>query len=130
LTKQEHITYWIEQAESAWIGAEGMIEKKQYLLALFCWHLALEKMFKAAWVKNNESNYPPRIHSLVYLHNEAKINLPIELQDEFKMIDAWNIEGRYPDYQTKLYKSIKLEYVIKVTPTILKIKECLQEKLQ
>jgi hypothetical protein len=31
-----------------WIAAEGMIEKKQYMMALFCWHLALEKMFKAA----------------------------------------------------------------------------------
>ena len=130
MTKQEHIEYWKEQAESSWLAAEGMIEKKQYMMALFCWHLALEKMFKAVWVMNNHENHPPRIHSLIYLHEAAKLDLPIELQDEFKMIDAWNIEGRYPDYQTKLYKSIKIEYIKGVEPTITKLKLCLQEILQ
>jgi HEPN domain-containing protein len=130
MTKQEHIEYWKEQAESSWLSAEALIEKKQYMMALFCWHLALEKMFKALWVMNNEDNHPPRIHSLIYLHQEAKLDLPIELQDEFKMIEAWNLEGRYPDYQTKLYKTITKEYVDGKTELILKLKQCLQEKLQ
>jgi hypothetical protein len=31
------------------------------------------------------------------MHDSAKLNLPIELQDEFKMIDDLNIERRYRD---------------------------------
>jgi HEPN domain-containing protein len=53
LTKEEHILYWIEQADDSWEGAIALIKGKRYMLALFCWHLTIEKLLKAIWIKNN-----------------------------------------------------------------------------
>ncbi|OFX16926.1 MAG: hypothetical protein A2033_19395 [Bacteroidetes bacterium GWA2_31_9] len=130
MTKEEHISYWLEQADDSWESAVALINSKRYMMALFCWHLTIEKLLKALWVKNNTDNYPPRTHNLKYLHDEAKLCLSIEWQAELLTINSWNIEGRYPEYQTKLYKSINKDYIDNKSQTILNIKICLQEILQ
>lgn len=100
------------------------------MMALFCWHLALEKLLKALWVKNNIENHPPRIHNLIYLHDGAKLNLATEQKAELLIINSWNIEGRYPDYQTKLSQAFTKEYIESKTQIVLNLKKCLQEILQ
>ena len=130
MTKEEHITYWKEQAEDSWEGAIVLINSKRYMLGLFCWHLSIEKLMKGLWVKNNPENYPPRTHNLIHLHDEANLQLSEEMQDNLRVINSWNLEGRYPDYKTNLYKVSTKEYVDNYTPTILNIKKCLQEILQ
>ncbi|MBI4648498.1 MAG: HEPN domain-containing protein [Bacteroidia bacterium] len=130
MTKEEHILYWVEQADDSWETAVTLINSKHYMMALFCWHLTIKKLLKALWIKNNNDNYPPRTHNLKYLHDEAKLSLSTEWQTELLIVNSWNIEGRYPDYQTKLYKLITKEYIDTKTQTILNIKICLQEMLQ
>lgn len=130
MTKKEHILYWIEQADDSWEGSIALIKGKRYMLALFCWHLTMEKLLKAIWIKNNTENYPPRTHNLLSLHDGAKLNLSTDIQTELLIVNSWNQEGRYPDYQTKLYKTITKEYVESRTENILNLKKCLLEILQ
>lgn len=64
----------------------------------------LEKLLKAHWVKDNEQNFPPRVHNLVSIHNQTKLNMPDEYLENMAVMNAWNIEGRYSDYTSNFYK--------------------------
>lgn len=130
LTKQDHIKYWIDEAEDSWQSAMVLMEGKKYSMAAFCFHLSIEKLLKGIWVKNNEDNYPPRIHNLIYLHDGAKLNLDEDMKAELLAMNAWNLEGRYPEYRTKMYFAITLQYLDSRLETLLKIKQCLTKIMQ
>ncbi len=85
---------------------------------------------KGIWVKNNEDNYPPKIHNLIYMHDAAKLNLDEDMKAELLAMNAWNLEGRYPEYRTKMYLAITHEYLDSRKDTLNKIKLCLTELLQ
>ena len=107
LTKDEHIKYWVDTAKKDWRAIQKMYKSKVYLHALFFAHLHLEKLCKALWVKNNSGNHPPKIHNLVRLLNEAKIQYSQEQMDFMNIMNNFQLEGRYPDYLNKLYKAYK-----------------------
>jgi HEPN domain-containing protein len=130
LTKQEHITYWLEQAEDSWQSALVLMEGKKYAMAAFCFHLSIEKLPKGIWVKNNQDNYPPKIHNLIYLHDAAKLDLEEVYTDMFKPINTWNMEGRYPEYLNKLHYAINKEYLTEKLSSLETLKQCLQKILQ
>ena len=98
MTKDEHIKYWISTAGKDWDVAIVLFKQKKYLYSLFFAHLSIEKICKALWVKNNESNYPPKIHNLNKLLAQADIALNEEDAVFAADINKFNIEGRYPDY--------------------------------
>ena len=127
--KNAHIKYWVEGAEESWKSAEALIAGGRYMMALFCWHLAIEKLLKAHWVKDNEEDYPPRTHNLTFLHDQTQLNLPTEMQEELKVISFWNIEGRYPDYRNMVEKTATGDYIESKRKTIESINKCLTEKL-
>ncbi|MEO5571115.1 MAG: HEPN domain-containing protein [Bacteroidia bacterium] len=128
--KEILIQYWKDGAEESWESAQTLIAGSRYVMALFCWHLCIEKLLKAHWVKDNEDDYPPRIHNLTILHDQTKLNLPEEMQADFRVINFWNIEGRYPDYQNMVYKTATIEYMESKQKMIENIRLCLIEKLQ
>ena len=130
MTKHEHIEYWKTGAEDSWDSALVLMNNKQYSMAAFCFHLCIEKLLKGIWVKNNESDYPPRIHNLVSLHNGAKLNLESEIVAELSAINSWNLEGRYPEYRTKMYFAITKQFLDLKIEILTKIKLCLLEILQ
>ena len=57
MTKAEHIEYWKESAERNWPGVGKMFESELHLESLFWANLKIEKLIKAHWVKDNESNH-------------------------------------------------------------------------
>ena len=130
MTKQEHIEYWKEQAEDSWQSAPVLMSSKRFSMAAFCFHLCFKKLLKGLWVKFNDENYPPRIHNLISLHDSAKLNLDDEMKAEPASINAWNLEGRYPDYSTKMYFAITQSFLESKIETPTKIKLFLQEILQ
>ena len=87
-----HIKYWVDGAEESWKSAEILIAGGRYVMALFCWHLTIEKLLKAHWVKDNAEYYPPRTHNLNLLHDQSQLHLPVEMQEDLKVINFWNIE--------------------------------------
>lgn len=128
--KAIHIKYWKEGAEESWLSANILLENGRYMTTLFCWHLCIEKLLKAHWVKDNADDIPPMIHNLTYLEKQTKLGLPQEMLEDLKVINFWNIEGRYPDYQKGLYQTATREYVTGKKSMVENIRICLLEKLQ
>ena len=64
---EEHIQFWLENADSDLDTAEKLFTVEKYDWCLFLGHLSLEKVLKAYYVKDNENKMPPRIHNLVKL---------------------------------------------------------------
>ena len=104
MIKKEYIDYWRNAADKDWIAVEHLFEKGDYLHALFFAHLTLEKLIKAHWVKDNPKDFAPKTHNLPYLASKTNINLsPSQVQFLEKMND-FQIDGRYPDYEFKMFK--------------------------
>ena len=104
MTKEDYVRYWKETSELDWSSSEDLFKTKHYVQSLFFAHLSLEKLCKAIWVNQNESNHPPRIHNLVYILKETKIEINTERLDFLLLFNDFQLEGRYPDYQQKIYK--------------------------
>ena len=52
------------------------------------------------------------------------------MQEELKVINFWNIEGRYPDYRNAVQKTATKKYLDSKIKIIEGIRTCLIEKLQ
>ena len=64
MEKQDYIKYWVKTSEDDLTSMESNFNSGNYDWALFIGHLSLEKILKALWVKNNQSDIPPRTHNL------------------------------------------------------------------
>lgn len=109
MTKEEHIAYWLETAESDLDVADTLLKSGKYLWCLFICHLVIEKTLKAHYV-NIFNETPPKIHNLLKLASKCDINLK---NDELSLLDDLNlyqISTRYPEYKASLEKSCTVEY--------------------
>ena len=89
------------------------IKSKRRSNAMFCGHLAMEKMLKALCAVRGKKIY--REHNLLKLAKEAGliVTLTIAQQEELLTITGFNIEARYDDY--------KLRFQVACTPQYVKI---------
>jgi HEPN domain-containing protein len=102
LTKEEHIKYWADSAIDNWDTVEYLFKGGKNMEALFFAHLVLEKLAKALWVKNNGSNYPPKIHGIVKILEAANIQVDMERKSFLIIVNDFQLEGRYADYKEAL----------------------------
>ena len=130
MTKQDHIQYWLNTSQQDWEIVADLLKSKRYVHCLFFAHLALEKLCKAHWVKDNESNHPPRIHNLVRILADTKVRMPEENMVFLERFNDFQIEGRYPDYMMRIYKVCTLDYTLDLLNTAKQINQCLTETLQ
>lgn len=128
MTKKEHIDYWKSEAEKNWETSRYLIQGNQFVMALFMFHLTLEKLFKAHWVKDNVDNFPPRTHDLQFLHNQIDLDLPAADYDYLAIVNQWSIDTRYPDYKKKIY-SIATDSYTKAHFEKVNALKCLLEKV-
>lgn len=126
MTKKEYIEHWKSISINDWKVAEDLFQTKHYLYALFFAHLVLEKLCKAHWIKDNTSNFPPKIHNLNKLISQSKLKLSDKELTFCADINKFVLEGRYPDYISNIYKIATKSY----TQTYLKQCEKLKEKLK
>ncbi len=103
MAKQIQIEYWTESARHDLDVAETLYKNQKYDWCLFIAHLVLEKMLKAAFVKNVDI-FPPRIHDLVRLSKKSKVELDEETLEFLDAVNTFNISTRYPDEKLKFYK--------------------------
>jgi HEPN domain-containing protein len=130
MTKKEHIGYWLASAEHDWEVVQSLVNSGQYLHSLFFAHLTLEKLLKGHWIKDKIDNYPPRIHSLVRLVEGTNCLLDEETMAFLELLNDFQLEGRYPDYQFKIYKRCTKEFTVQVLDKIKPLRICLIERLQ
>ena len=129
-TKEEYIQFWITQAEDDWQTVYILFEKKKYLQSLFFMHLAIEKIAKAFWIRDNDTNIPPKTHNLVYLISQTKVELSEDDKEFLLNINRFQIEGRYPDYVSQLYKICDDTFTSQTIAFTEKLKTWLLDKLQ
>ena len=90
----------------------------------------MEKLCKAIWIKENESNIVPFIHNLLRLITLTNLDFTEEELSFFSEMNTFQIKGRYPEYADNLEetitKEICAEYLEKTKEMIL----CLRKKMQ
>ena len=130
MNKPDHIQYWLISATKDWEVVQDLFKSKQFIYALFFSHLTLEKLLKGHWVRDNDGNYPPRTHSLVRIAEGINHQFDEETLAFFERMNDFQLEGRYPDYQFKIYQICTKEFTEQVLNNVNAIRKCLLESLQ
>ncbi len=129
MTKKEHIIYWVETAKKDWQAIQYMYNAKSYLYALFFAHLVLEKLCKAHWIKDNEDNFPPKIHNLLNIVAKTNLQLSDADKDFLAIMNQFQLDGRYPDYKLELYKKYKSRETKRILEQVNTLRKCLLKSL-
>lgn len=103
--KEDYIEFWKESAQKSRIASIHLFEKSDYVESLFFAHLALEKIIKAHWVKDNPGDFPPRIHNLRRLLEQTSVVLTTAQLIFLEQMNTFQMEGRYPDYRFSIYQT-------------------------
>ncbi len=130
MSKQEHINYWISTAEKDWNVVYNLYNSKDYVYCLFFSHLVIEKLSKAMWVRSMETNHPPRVHNIVYILDNANVAMDDEIKEFLLVLNNFQLEGRYPDYQQRIYQLCTKEYTDELLVSIKETRQWLLNKLQ
>jgi len=96
MNMEKQIAYWRNSAIEDWEVAQELISGGRIRHGLFFTHLSLEKLLKAH-VCQRTQELAPRIHNLIRLAEHASLPLSSEQVDILADMNAFNIEGRYPD---------------------------------
>jgi HEPN domain-containing protein len=129
-TKELHIEFWIEQASDDWNAVYTLLNGKNYLQSLFFAHLVIEKLCKSLWIKHNLENVPPRTHNLITLLSATPVKLTEEQSEFLLMLNRFQLEGRYPDYMTKMHNICNEGFTLDLINAVNEFRIWLQEKLQ
>jgi HEPN domain-containing protein len=97
----KQIAFWRESAVEDLQVAEDLIKRQRTRHGLFFLHLAVEKLLKALVCRQTQ-DLAPRMHDLIRLAELAGISLDETQVDTLSEINAFNLEGRYPDALTPL----------------------------
>jgi len=130
MTKQDYINFWLEQAEDDWVAVDSLFKGKNYLQSLFFAHLVIEKLCKSLWIKYNEGDVPPRTHNLIHLLTFTPIELSDERSELMLSLNRFQLEGRYPDYLTKLHKICNKQFTVSMLDSTNQLRQWLLEKVQ
>ena len=90
------VAYWRDSAREDWGVAQDLIAQARVRHALFFAHLALEKALKAH-VCRQTNDLAPRMHNLIRLAEIGAVRLSQGYEDVLAEMNAFNLEGRYPD---------------------------------
>lgn len=93
---QKQVEYWKNGAVEDWDVARDLISQNKVRHGLFFAHLALEKLIKAH-VCRHTRDLAPRIHNLNRLADLTALSLTQIQRDILAEMNAFNLEGRYPD---------------------------------
>lgn len=92
---EKQVAYWHDAAKEDWLVGCHLVDVGRPRHGLFFAHLALEKILKAH-VCLHTKELAPRIHNLIRLREVAALEMDSELLDILADMNAFNIEGRYP----------------------------------
>jgi HEPN domain-containing protein len=119
MTKDEITDYWLSSSNKDLKAMVSLFKNGHYMWALFLSHLILEKLLKAIYAKEVDTNIP-YIHDLTKIAEMAKLQLTEEQKDLLDEVTTFNIKARYPDYKGRFYKKATKRFTENY---ILKIKE-------
>lgn len=88
--------YWRKGADEDWEAGKELLQNGRIRQGLFFIHLSLEKILKAHFCVNRR-DVAPKSHNLVRLAEIGGVSLNVAQRDILADINAFNLEGRYPD---------------------------------
>lgn len=116
---EKQIDYWLKGADDDLITADLLIREHRILHGLFFCHLVIEKAIKAHYVKSS-NEIAPRSHNLIYLSENAKLDLDEDVQIFLGILMKYQLQGRYPDYNPILPDLSKVNEYYEKTKNLLK----------
>ena len=97
---EKQIAFWRSSAEEDWDVARQLVANERMRHGLFFAHLALEKILKAIVCKHSQ-DLAPKLHNLSRLFELAGLALDTGKMEVLAEMNAFHIEGRYPESLTK-----------------------------
>jgi HEPN domain-containing protein len=97
---EKQITFWRSSAKEDWDVARQLVANERTRHGLFFAHLALEKIIKAIICRHSQ-DLAPKLHNLSRLSELAGLTLDTEKMEVLAEMNAFHIEGRYPESLTK-----------------------------
>lgn len=128
MTTEEVIKYWIDGAEEDYKTMIHLFNSKDYSWSLFMGHLVIEKILKAHYVKDNDTNVP-FLHDLLRISQKTTLIFTEEQQDLLDEITTFNIKTRYDDYKKSFRNLCTQEFAQVRIERIKELKLWLIEKL-
>ena len=108
ITVKQHVDYWLKGSAANMIDMRSNVKNKRRVMALFCGHLALEKMLKGLCAVRNIQIV--QIHKLADLADKAGLHLSLTQRGELISITGFNIAARYDDFKMIFYKQCTPQY--------------------
>ena len=102
MNKRDIIQYWLDTSDKDYKTVKNLFSSEEFHWGLFIGHLVLEKLLKALYVQQVDSN-PPRIHDLARLAEKCGITIDEQMLAKLEFITRFNLNVRYPDYQQEFY---------------------------
>lgn len=121
--------YWIDSSKYDFETAKGLFKIKRYSYCLFMCHLSVEKLLKALFTVGHKK-HAPFTHNLVYLAEQTELYLAENILDILADMNEFNIEARYPDIKSMLYKKADRKFTKRYLDETGDIRKCLLEKLE
>lgn len=111
LTRKQHVDYWLHGASENIKDMRAAIKSKRRAMAMFCGHLAIEKMLKGLCAVRDFEVW--RDHKLLNLTDNAGLTdlLTDEQLEELAIITSFNIEARYDDIKKRFNDTCTPSYV-------------------
>ena len=107
MTNEEKVQHWVNMSDYDMVTADAMMQAKRNLYVGFMCHLAVEKIFKAAYAKMKDET-PPFSHDLEYIALQGGFydKLSEEQKDFVLELTPLNIKGRYSEYKGEIAKML------------------------
>jgi HEPN domain-containing protein len=128
MEQKELIAYWMKSSDRDFETMQHLFEKKDYHWALFLGHLVLEKLLKAYYVKQIDTN-PPLIHNLLRLAEKSGLTVCEEQEDVLDTISTFNIRARYDDYKSEFYQLCTQEFTMQWITHIKELRTWIKHEL-
>lgn len=108
----KQIAYWRKGAEEDWEVGKELLQNGRIRHGLFFIPLALEKILKANFCRNRR-DMAPKGHNLARLVEIGGIEASDERKDVLADINAFSLEGRYPESYAVLPSSDETASIMK-----------------
>jgi HEPN domain-containing protein len=122
------VNHWIETSDDDFNTMLTLFGSKSYHWALFMGHIAIEKLLKAYYVRQNES-HAPFTHNLYRLAELGGLEISEEYAEWLLKITTFNINARYDDYKKDFYNLCTFDFTKEWIEKIKKLQQWIKQIL-
>ncbi len=109
-TAKAQVDYWLKLSKESLLDMRAALRSGRRMNALFCGHLAIEKILKALCAVRRVPSSQIWGHSLVILTSKAGFTLSNIQVMELGTITGFNLAARYDDHRRQFAKLCTLQY--------------------